>query len=402
MVFAVMSACTQALGYALYIRYTLREEIEPNPVTWLMFAYGTALLAFLEWRSGAEWPELLLPVTCALSSIVVAGICGVRGNLRWPSGYMETAAFVTDIALTIAYVGLWFASRHALIAPEYQVIALLTLLICVNGSTVAAFVPIIKSTISKPQHERFLPWIVWAIAYLLLLLATLGSRSVSESLELLIYPAMNLVLHAVVGLLAHHRARQSEVTASFLVKETGKTGMGLFATRPFNRGDLVFAMTGTEHFYESRSRADAFKFENWLCIGKDRWLDPDPPFVFSNHSCDPNLGIRGAAHFIALRDIAAGEELTFDYSITDDELDWSMPCACAAQECRKIARSIQFLPDHIFTRYLPFVNPYIQSVFAQCNRPALLATSDKMRSAVNSDFDFDPKHIGRQPIQPRD
>lgn len=32
--------------------------------------------------------------------------------------------------------------------------------------------------------------------------------------------------------------------------------------------------------------------------------------IFSNHSCDPNIGVRGQIVFVALRPIAAGEELT--------------------------------------------------------------------------------------------
>ena len=32
--------------------------------------------------------------------------------------------------------------------------------------------------------------------------------------------------------------------------------------------------------------------------------------LYSNHSCDANLGIRGEITFVAMRDIPAGEELT--------------------------------------------------------------------------------------------
>ena len=38
-----------------------------------------------------------------------------------------------------------------------------------------------------------------------------------------------------------------------------------------------------------------------------------------NHSCEPNLGLQGQIAFVAMRDIAADEELTFDYAMTDDE-----------------------------------------------------------------------------------
>ena len=36
--------------------------------------------------------------------------------------------------------------------------------------------------------------------------------------------------------------------------------------------------------------------------------------LYSNHSCDPNLGVRGEITFVAMRDIRAGEELTHDWA----------------------------------------------------------------------------------------
>jgi SET domain-containing protein len=40
-----------------------------------------------------------------------------------------------------------------------------------------------------------------------------------------------------------------------------------------------------------------------------------------NHSCEPNLGLQGQVVYLALRDIEADEELTFDYAMNDDEPD---------------------------------------------------------------------------------
>ncbi|MGI8436653.1 MAG: SET domain-containing protein-lysine N-methyltransferase [Chthoniobacterales bacterium] len=43
--------------------------------------------------------------------------------------------------------------------------------------------------------------------------------------------------------------------------------------------------------------------------------------IFSNHSCEPNLGVQGQITFVAMRDIAAGEELTHDWAMTDNDED---------------------------------------------------------------------------------
>lgn len=34
--------------------------------------------------------------------------------------------------------------------------------------------------------------------------------------------------------------------------------------------------------------------------------------MFLNHACEPNVGIQGQIVFVAMRNVAAGEELTLD------------------------------------------------------------------------------------------
>ncbi len=45
--------------------------------------------------------------------------------------------------------------------------------------------------------------------------------------------------------------------------------------------------------------------------------------IFSNHSCDPNLAVQGQIVFVALRDIAAGEELTHDWKKTELQVKYA-------------------------------------------------------------------------------
>ena len=58
--------------------------------------------------------------------------------------------------------------------------------------------------------------------------------------------------------------------------------------------------------------------------------------MFINHSCDPNCesdNIGGRVFIVAVRDIAAGEELTYEYNLHDsDEED--ADCHCGAEKCR--------------------------------------------------------------------
>ena len=47
--------------------------------------------------------------------------------------------------------------------------------------------------------------------------------------------------------------------------------------------------------------------------------------MFLNHSCEPNVGVQGQIVFVAMRDVAAGEELTLDYGTIDHDAE---PMAC--------------------------------------------------------------------------
>jgi SET domain-containing protein len=58
--------------------------------------------------------------------------------------------------------------------------------------------------------------------------------------------------------------------------------------------------------------------------------------MFVNHSCDPNCETEddnGRIYISTLREIAAGEELTFEYNLYDSD-DATQDCYCGAANCR--------------------------------------------------------------------
>jgi len=105
------------------------------------------------------------------------------------------------------------------------------------------------------------------------------------------------------------------------------------------------------------------KCANWVGIGKNLWIDPVWPVSKINHSCNPNIGLKGKVRLYALTDIVVGDELTLDYSTTNAETDWTMKCRCGSSKCRKTVTSIQFLPQAIYSGYLPYIPTYFQKVY---------------------------------------
>ena len=68
----------------------------------------------------------------------------------------------------------------------------------------------------------------------------------------------------------------------------------------------------------------------------DTVIDGHGAAMFINHSCDPNCETEededGRVWVMAIRDVAAGDELTYDYCLYDGEGE--EPCYCGAARCR--------------------------------------------------------------------
>ena len=76
-------------------------------------------------------------------------------------------------------------------------------------------------------------------------------------------------------------------------------------------------------------------------ITKDLFIGPTTSaeraggMMHVNHCYEPNLGLQGQIVFVAMRDIAADEELTVDYATANDE-PHEMECHCGREACRKL------------------------------------------------------------------
>jgi len=87
----------------------------------------------------------------------------------------------------------------------------------------------------------------------------------------------------------------------------------------------------------------------------------DEPADFINHSCAPNCGISGQIALVAMREIQVGEEISFDYSMSDSSAFDEFECACGAPNCRKwITKDDWRLPD-LQRRYYGYFSNYLQT-----------------------------------------
>ena len=127
------------------------------------------------------------------------------------------------------------------------------------------------------------------------------------------------------------------------VKQTPNMGRGVFATTEIPQGTCLVVCQGW------LAPADALN-DDWhaMQVGPDSWLCSagDNLDDCINHSCDPNAGfVTGEPILFALRDIAAGEQITWDYSTSISEPGWTLDCLCGAPGCRTVIRSWHELTD---------------------------------------------------------
>ncbi len=232
------AAGLQLVGYGIYYWKIHRNEVMPNPLTWLMFGYGTMLLFFLEWDSSASGAELLLPLACALCGAGLAVDIWIRSYKAakrvdqtvqwrrfWPKGWTfdwsnpyESYSFASDLTITFLYLATWIISVSGYLPEQQHSVAALIFLAFTNASTFPGFVPTLRQTYLRPQEEHWGPWSVWTMAYSALFWVSWNSAPEVPPaawsdlstwkiehwswISLMFYPASNAFMHGWVAYLA--------------------------------------------------------------------------------------------------------------------------------------------------------------------------------------------------------
>lgn len=143
-------------------------------------------------------------------------------------------------------------------------------------------------------------------------------------------------------------------------------GKGIFADEAVTRGEKIQYINGTKVRMVPKSKHDSDVIGNWIGMSESTWINTEgTPFRYINHSCNPNAAIVGKKTLIAIKSIAAAEEISIDYSMTDADPHWSIPCSCGERNCRKVIRSIYSIPDEVFMRHMPFVTKFFQKAYAR-------------------------------------
>ena len=225
-----------------------------------------------------------------------------------------------------------------------------------------SFWPTWASVWRDRARERSPAWGLWTIGDLATVLV--ATRTPGGGVGEYAYLLAELACHASVWLLIGvatinprrslgvrrgrlwmlHRAPSP---ALFHVGEThlSKT---VYAARPFREGELVTRFSDPRVSAREVPTRLVGRADRFVQVSADQYLGPSGAVDdLINHSCAPNTGLRfgkDGVVLLAIRDIAAGEEIAWDYSTTLTDPSWQMACACGSPECRGVIGAFEALP----------------------------------------------------------
>ncbi|HJQ31179.1 MAG TPA: SET domain-containing protein-lysine N-methyltransferase [Pyrinomonadaceae bacterium] len=156
----------------------------------------------------------------------------------------------------------------------------------------------------------------------------------------------------------------SYISPKAVVRESPIHGRGLFAAEAFAAGEVVCVKGGYVFDRETLRSMPEWYASAEIQVAEDLFIGPlaqeerEGSMVFSNHSCEPNVGVRGQIVFVAMRAIEAGEELTHDWATTDDDV-YELECNCGAHACRRRITGQDWRRKDLQEKYRGFFSSYL-------------------------------------------
>lgn len=135
---------------------------------------------------------------------------------------------------------------------------------------------------------------------------------------------------------------------------------GMYATGSFKAGEKIGVFGGIAFTdeqlaeFQKADRVAELNLDQAMYIHPGILLlhpqgEPYYPLCYSNHSCDANAKVQNGVVMVAARDIQPGEEICWDYRITDDVGIWEyeFKCGCGKPNC---CGTLQIGPKHRNTK----------------------------------------------------
>jgi len=137
------------------------------------------------------------------------------------------------------------------------------------------------------------------------------------------------------------------------ILQTNSDVVGVLVTHDERRLVTVRAVSAGEKLFYLEGRVTTTPTRYSVQIGRGLHIDQDDTrnagermgryfFRFMNHHCEPSTEIRDR-YVIARRDIAEGEDVTFDYNTTEYDMAEPFACQCGSARCVGMVRGARHL-----------------------------------------------------------
>jgi SET domain-containing protein len=149
------------------------------------------------------------------------------------------------------------------------------------------------------------------------------------------------------------------------MRVTPGKGSGSFAISKIKKGEAVSSFGGYVINQRQLHSYPLDRVSRSLQLNQDLYLlsgiNPEAGDMI-NHSCEPNCGVAGTSSVQALQDIEIGDELSFDYAMTDSSEYDEFICACGKDKCRGQITGNDWQKDELQSKYKNYFSSYVEKL----------------------------------------
>jgi SET domain-containing protein len=146
------------------------------------------------------------------------------------------------------------------------------------------------------------------------------------------------------------------------VRDSPIHGRGVFARRAYEPEERILPIDDSRHVTADApldpARGELDHHRDYLGTHDVLMQEPER---YINHCCEPNTYVAtnaGVRWVVAYREIAPGDEITYDYCINSyGDHEWE--CCCGHERCRRVHDTDFFkLPEAKLREYLPLLDTW--------------------------------------------
>ena len=153
------------------------------------------------------------------------------------------------------------------------------------------------------------------------------------------------------------------------IKKSPLGGKGIFARAEIKKGELVALWGGKVFSLEEIEKKCVNKphfATHTVSIFDNFYLGPITENGFDdteyfNHSCTPNVGVKGQIVIVARKKIHTNEELCFDYDTTETNAEGSFYCKCKSKSCRGLIDGSSWKNPNFCKKNREYLSYYINN-----------------------------------------